>query len=154
MILRALLQARRLARQCEGTMAIETAIVAPVLIVLAIGGFEISSIVARQTELQSAAAEASAVVRAALPETAQARTAIRDIVMTSTGLTADQVSVAQVFRCGTDENYVASEDLCGEGDNVSTYIEVAMSDTYQPLWTHFGVGGPMDFSVSRTIQVA
>lgn len=154
MIRPALLLARRLAGRCDGTMAIETAIVAPVLIVLAIGGFEVSSIVARQTELQSAAAEAAAVVRAAVPETVQARTAIRDIVMTSTGLTIEQVSVAEVYRCGTDESYVASKELCGESDHVNTYIEVAMTDTYQPLWTHFGVGGPMDFNISRTIQVA
>ena len=56
----------RIRRNEDGSMAIETAFVAPILLVLALGGFEVSSMVARQTELQSAAAEAAAVVRAAV----------------------------------------------------------------------------------------
>jgi len=145
--------ARHLAHDSKGAMIIETAIVAPVLIALALGGFEISSIVARQTELQSAAAEAAAVVRAAIPETAEARLAIRDIVVTSSGLTSDQVSVVEVYRCGTGTSYVASESLCGESEGVSKYIQVTMSDSYQPAWTQMGIGSSFDFNVSRTVQV-
>ena len=50
----------RLRRDATGAMAIETAIVAPVLVLMAFGSFQVSSMVARQTELQSAAAEAAA----------------------------------------------------------------------------------------------
>ncbi len=141
----------------SGAMAVETAIIAPALISLTIGGFEVGSIVARQTELQSAAAEAAAIVRAAAPETSAERTVIRDIVATSTGLTSSQVSVTQVYRCGTQSTYVSSKFWCifnsGEDDEINTYIRVTMADTYQPIWTEFGMGNALTFNVSRTILV-
>ncbi len=141
----------------SGAMAVETAIIAPALISLTIGGFEVGSIVARQTELQSAAAEAAAIVRAAAPETSEERTVIRDIVATSTGLSSNQVSVTQVYRCGTQSTYVSSKFWCifnsGADNEINTYIRVTMADTYQPIWTEFGLGHALTFNVSRTILV-
>lgn len=144
---------RRLLAHEKGSMVIETAFVAPVLVILALGGFEVSKLVSRQTELQSAAAEAAAVVRATIPETSEDRTTLRDIIMTSTGLSSWQVFVFPVYRCSTDENYVLSEGSCESGDHVSEYVRVAMFDTYRPVWANFGMGGPISFSVRRTIQV-
>ena len=61
---------RTLLRDARGSMAIETAIVAPVLAMLSVGGFEVSAMVARQTELQSAASEAEGIALAASPDDA------------------------------------------------------------------------------------
>lgn len=145
---------------CEaGAMAVETVIIAPVLITMAIGGFEVGSIVARQTELQSAAAEAASVVRAAIPETEAQRTAIRDIAVTSTGLTSQDVSVVEVYRCGTSQRYRSSASLCeslwwwDEDDGISKYIQITIVDSYQPMWTEFGIGSAFTFGVTRTILV-
>lgn len=143
----------------SGAMAIETAIIAPALITLTIGGFEVGSVVARQTELQSAAAEAAAVVRAVAPETSAERTTIRDIVTASTGLTNGQVSVVEVYRCGNGTSYVTQENTCngGSGANsggvASTYIRLTMADTYQPIWTEFGMGSALTLNVTRTVLV-
>ena len=52
-------------RDRRGTMAIETTIVAPVLALMAIGSFEVGSMVSRQQELQSAASEAESIILAA-----------------------------------------------------------------------------------------
>lgn len=134
-------------------MAIETAIIAPVLITLSIGGFEIGSIVARQTELQSAAAEAAAIVRAATPATSQERTAIRDVVAASTGLETGQVSVTEIYRCADATAYVTSADSCSGGVVVNKFIRLAIADTYQPLWSQFGMGSELTFNVTRTVQV-
>ena len=49
-----------LLRDTRGAMLIETAIVAPVLVLMSLGAFQVSTMVARQSELQSAVAEASA----------------------------------------------------------------------------------------------
>ena len=46
----------RLARDERGAMLIETAIVAPTLVLMSLGAYQISGVVARQSELQSAAA--------------------------------------------------------------------------------------------------
>lgn len=149
----------RLAHCEAGAMAVEAVIIAPVLITLAIGGFEVSSIVARQTELQSAAAEAAAIVRASAPETTAQRTAIRDIVATSTSLTAQEVSVVEVYRCGNGLRYRTSSAECAglwwwdEDQGISKYIKVTIADSYQPMWTEFGFGTALRFNVTRTILV-
>ncbi len=140
--------------RCQaGSMAIETAIVAPVLVTLSIGGFEIGSIVARQTELQTAAAEAAAIVRAATPETEVERITIRDVVLTSADLAADQVSVVEIYRCADSSAYVTEQTSCDAGVVVNKFIRLTISDTYHPLWAEFGIGTALDFNVTRTIQV-
>ena len=60
---------RTLAAETRGAMIVETAVVAPVLILLALGCFEVSQIVSRQHELQSGISEAEAKrLRAAKPD--------------------------------------------------------------------------------------
>lgn len=140
--------------RCQaGSMAIETAIIAPVLVALSIGGFEIGSIVARQTELQTAAAEAAAIVRAATPATSQERLAIRDVVAASARLTTGQVSVTEIYRCADATAYVTSADSCANGVVVNKFIRLAIADTYYPLWAEFGIGSSLTFDVTRTVQV-
>ncbi|MFB0611482.1 TadE/TadG family type IV pilus assembly protein [Aurantiacibacter poecillastricola] len=136
----------------RGSMAIETAFVAPVLLILALGGFEVSTMVARQTELQSAAAEAAAVVRAVIPETAADRTTVRNILATSTGLATNQITVTEIYRCGTATAYTNTADTCGSVTEYK-FIRVDLTDTYAPIWTEWGVGSGFDYNVSRTVQI-
>ncbi|NCU11657.1 MAG: pilus assembly protein, partial [Sphingomonadaceae bacterium] len=63
----------RLHRESDGAMVIETALVAPVLVLLSLGAFQISGVIARQTELQSAASEAAAIALASPPDSATKR---------------------------------------------------------------------------------
>lgn len=151
-MMRTLARFARIKRNDDGSMAIETAFIAPILLVLALGGFEVSSMVARQTELQSAAAEAAAVVRAIIPETAEQRTTVRDILATSTGISSEKISVTEIYRCGTAAEYTTTVDSCGSGVEYK-FIQVDISDTYAPVWTKFGVTSGFDFNVSRTVQI-
>ncbi len=142
----------RLRSDERGSMAIETAFVAPVLLILALGGFEVATMVARQTDLQSGAAEAASVVRAVVPETAEARTTVRDIVANSTGLTTEQITVTEIYRCGTSSDYVTTADSCGSGVEYK-FIRVDLTDTYAPIWTKWGVSQGFTYNVSRTVQI-
>ncbi len=151
-MMRRLARIARIAENEKGTMAIETAYVAPILLVLALGGFEVSSMVARQTELQSAAAEAAAVVRATIPETAEERTTVHDILVTSTGLTSEQVTVTEVYRCGTATDYTTVPNSCGIIPQYK-FIQVDITDTYEPVWTKFGITSGWDYNISRTVQI-
>jgi Flp pilus assembly protein TadG len=146
---------RRLARCTRGVAAIETALVAPILVTLALGGYEVSSMVVRQSELQSAVAEAMNIVEASPPSDSAGRTAIRDVLKASTGITDNsKVSVVEIFRCGTDTNFVDGDSDCGADQKVSTYIRVTLQDTYSPSWTSFGVGHDIDYDVVRTVQIS
>jgi Flp pilus assembly protein TadG len=146
---------RRLACCDDGVAAIETALVAPILLCLALGGYEVSSMVVRQSELQSAAAEALNIVEAAPPSDAAGRTAVRNVLKASAGITDNnKATVTEIYRCASDADFVTDKDDCAEDQKVSTYIRVTLQDTYSPSWTQFGVGHDIDYDVVRTVQIS
>lgn len=146
--------ARALARDDTGSMAIETAIVAPVLALMSVGGFEVSTMVARQSELQSAASEAEAIALAVAPETESQRNTVKQVIMASTGLTASQVTLSTVYRCGAATVTVTTSNSCGSGVQVATYLRMVLTDRYTPTWTEFGIGDTLDYNVTRTVMVS
>jgi len=147
-----------LLRDLRGTMAIETAIVAPVLIALSIGGFEVSSIVARQSELQSAAAEAVAIVMAATPETQTEVDQIEAVIEASADIPEDDVTFELKYRCAMGDLLTATElgeleTPCDE-KTVSSFIVITMSDSYSPVWTSYGLGHEIEYHVVRSVQMS
>ena len=124
---------------------------------MAIGGFQASAMVARQSELDSAAAEAAAIVRASPPTDAAGRETIRGIVATSIDPNNtdanDSVAVTEIYRCGTDA-YVDVKPTCATGQAMSTYVKLVITDKYVPLWVSFGISSPVNFTVQRTVQVS
>ncbi len=144
----------RLRCDTTGSMVIETAIVAPVLILLALGTFEVSTIVARQNELQSAASEGEIIAMAAARGATTNTSTIRDIIKSSINLGSDNVQVTQYYRCDADTSFVYSVSSCGTSAVVSSYIKLQISDKYVPVWTNFGVGQPINFSVVRSVQLS
>ncbi|MEY4237512.1 MAG: hypothetical protein RL339_113 [Pseudomonadota bacterium] len=136
----------------RGAMLIETAIVAPVLVLMSLGAFQVSQVVARQTELQEAAAEAAGIALAAAPDTADERTVVKNVIVASTGLPAANVSVTEKFRCGTDTTYVDAASTC-VGTKVANYILIQIDDTYTPLWAQWGFGSALTFNIDRYVMV-
>lgn len=144
----------QLARNERGTAAIETAFVLPILATLVLGGLEVSAIVSRQAELQTAASEATAVVLARPPDEASERATLEAIIESSTGLDADKVTMRLRYRCDTEATLRLTPTGCGTTAVVSEFIIINMRDTYTPTWTQFGVGGPINFSVTRRVQIS
>ena len=141
----------RLGADSSGTMAIETAIVAPILVLMSLGSFQVSTIVARQTELESAAAEGSAIALASAPDNPAKRTTLQQVIMTSTNLAATQVTVSEVYRCNSATTYLTASTSCTTGV-LSKYIKLYITDTYTPSWTRYGVGSPINFRVTRYVM--
>ena len=148
---RPILSLRALRRDARGTMVVEAAFVLPILCVLCFGAFDVSRMVARNAELQSAMGEAAAIVLAHPPQDEDEINAIEAVVKAST--TPAQVTVAQQFRCDADPALVTTEAACGGGATVSAYLQITAVDTYTPLWVGFGVGAPVALSVTRTVQI-
>ena len=144
----------RLCRDSRGAMVIETAIVAPVLILLALGGYEASRIISRQHELQSGGNEAEAIALAANQGAQTNTTTVEQILMASLGLADDKVTVTKVYRCGTGTTLYGDNTSCSSGQFVSSYAQIALTDTYTPAWTKFGIGGPVNFSVTRVVYLS
>ncbi len=149
--MRADLVLRRLFRQSDGAMAIETALVAPILVLLAVGSYQVSGVVARQTELQSAAAEAVAIALAAAPDTTAKRATVERVIETSSGLSPDKVTVSAAYRCDDSRAYVTSTNLCTSPKVVSSFVRIDLRDTYSPPWTRLGVGRPINYNITRYV---
>lgn len=147
----------RLASDATGAMAIETAIVAPVLATMALGAFEASNVVSRQQDLQSAANEASVIILAAAGGTGVSSADLEDILEASLGLQDSQLQLAQRYRCddsGTVTAIKPTTASCGNTKPIYTYVQLTLTDTYTPIWTEFGVGEPVNYNVVRMVQVS
>ncbi|MGN6495758.1 MAG: TadE/TadG family type IV pilus assembly protein [Tsuneonella sp.] len=154
-IFRAILS--RVLRDRSGTMAIETAIVAPVLATLCLGAFETSRIVSRQEQLQSAASEASQIILAAVNGPGVSSSDLETIIENSLDLAANQVAIADRYRCDTSATLVTTmpaPPTCAASKPISSYVQLTITDTYTPVWTQFGIGGPINYRIVRMVQVS
>lgn len=145
---------KNLIRDLRGSMAIETALVAPMLIIMTLGTFEVGSIVARQHELQSAANEAEIIIMATNVGATVEVSEIKDILKSSVGLTDSQITVEQEYRCNTSNGKIKIKGNCGTNAVISEYVTLSLTDTYTPTWTAFGVGRAINFSVDRSVQIS
>lgn len=144
---------RQLGRGEEGTALIETALVAPILILLAIGTFEASAMVARQSELQSTAEQATEIALAVVPDTVEERNEIKAILMESSGLSHARIDLRPKYRCGSESTLRDTPPSCSE-ESLSTYISIEITDEYQPVWSKLGVSKSFDYEVNRTVQIS
>jgi Flp pilus assembly protein TadG len=143
----------RLLRDQLGTAAIETALVAPLLAVMAIGTFEVGRLVSRQQELQSSASEAEGIILAAAGGTGTDSATIKSVIKDSLGLTDAQVSLEQRFRCDVAAALTTDASTCDATKPIYQYVLLHVTDTYTPVWTSFGVGSPFTYNIDRTVQI-
>ncbi len=138
----------------HGSVVIETAIVAPVLVILSLGTFDVSRMVARQHELQTGATDLEGIVLAVAKGAGTNVTTIRNALATSLNLPLSKVTVVKVYRCGKDAGTVALVSDCPDPNDTSVYVKVTLNDSYTPLWTKFGVGSQLNYNLIRTVQVS
>ena len=145
---------RRLCASAQGSVVIETAIVAPVLVLLSLGTFDVSRMVARQHELQTGSTDLEGIVLAVAKGTGTNELIIRNALSASLNLPLSKVTVVKVYRCGSSATMVAAISDCSDPTNTSIYVKVTLSDSYTPLWTKFGVGSQLNYNLVRTVQVS
>jgi hypothetical protein len=140
-------------RDQRGTMTIETALIAPALAALALGSFDVSMMVSREQQLQSAANEATEIVLAASGGSGISSSDLEGILESSLNLDSDEVTLDALYRCGTGATSTV-EPTCSGSDQLYSYVKLTITDSYTPLWTNFGVGHDIDFDIERTVQVS
>ncbi|MGX7926073.1 TadE/TadG family type IV pilus assembly protein [Tsuneonella sp. HG094] len=144
---------KRLRRDLRGTMLIETAVIAPALLTLSIGGFEVATMVAKQSRLQSTAELATEIVTVTAPDTDGERLAIQTELSQALPANAS-IQVQFQYRCGTETTLSTTVPIGCSEDMLATYLHIELSDYYEPLWTDFGIGSGFDYNVERTVQVS
>lgn len=147
-----------LARSARGAMAVETAIVAPVLATMALGTFDVSSLVSKQEDLQSAASEATQIILAAANgsgvSSSDLQTILTNSLHSSANLANATVQLTQLYRCDADATTVTDASSCDSTKPIYQYVQLEIQDSYTPLWTNFGVGHTINYDVVRTVQTA
>jgi len=142
----------RLGRDQRGSMALETAMITPLLASMALGAFDVSMMVSREQHLQSAANEASEIILAAAGGSGISSGDLDTILESSLNL-QNKITIAQQFRCGTTTTTTTTLPTCASGQQLYRYVTVAVADSYVPLWTKFGVGHTINYNISRTVQI-
>lgn len=145
---------RNLRASTQGSVVIETAIVAPVLVLLSLGTFDVSRMVARQHELQTGAIDLEGIVLAVAKSTGTNEATIRTALSSSLNLPLSKVTVVKVYRCGSSSSTVAAISDCSDPTDTSVYVKVTLTDSYNPIWTKFGVGSQLNYNLVRTVQVS
>lgn len=110
-----------LVRDSRGALLVETAIAAPILILLALGSYDVSRLVTRQIELQSGVADAESIVLAANAGAQTDTVQLATILADSLKLPGSNVSVSRLFRCDANSDLVASTENCSSGAVISSY---------------------------------
>ena len=144
---------RRLAGNVHAAVLVETAIVAPTLIVMCIGSFEVATMVEKQSRLQSTAELATEIAVISSPDTEAERVAIENELSGSLAPTAT-IHVVFKYRCGTQAALANTPPSGCSEDSLSTYLHISLTDYYQPVWTDFGIGSAFEYDVQRTVQVS
>lgn len=142
-----------LIRDTAGAVVIETALVTPMLILMSVGTYQVSQVIARQHELQAGADEAMSIALAGWSDNTTQISAMKDVIRRSTGVSTSNITIDRMYRCGSDTSYVTDKTTCGSTKTVSTYLKLKLKDTYTPVWTDFGVGAPINLAVSRMVQI-
>ena len=141
-------RARSFRRDRRGTAVIETAIVLPVLVLLALASFDITRGFVHKLRLQQYAQTGIELVVAkmtAVPTDAQ----IQAELATVSGLPTSAITVTRWREC--DNAPVATNASCTSPTAVKAdYIKIAVADTYQPALGAIGLDGMMQTAVSMT----
>lgn len=145
----------RLAGDERGAAVVETAIIAPVLALLALGSYDMSRMIARQHDLQGGASDVEGIILAVATGPGTNVQKIEAVLESSLDLSnSGSVTVVKRFRCGVSDTLVAAANECTNDDTVATYVQVTLTETYTPTWTKFGIGSDLDYNFTRTIQIS
>ncbi|MFA9201690.1 MAG: TadE/TadG family type IV pilus assembly protein [Cypionkella sp.] len=148
---------RRLWADRAGSMAVETAIVAPVLATMTLGAFEASVMLSRQQQLQSAANQAAEIVLAASNGSGVSSNDLKTIIVSSLGLQSNQLTIVPRYRCDDAATLLATApgpSDCPSSKPVYQYVQLTLTETYTPTWTSYGIGSPLNYNIVRTVQVS
>jgi Flp pilus assembly protein TadG len=143
-------------RACSrGVMAIESVIVAPVLILMALGAFQMGTLVSRQQELQSGASDVVSIILAANASNGNGVSSsdIKAVVKNSLNLADNEITLLQRYRCGASATLTEDANSCASGEQRYEYVVLQLTDTVTPTWVKYGMGRPFTFTVNRTVQI-
>lgn len=140
----------RLGRSERGVAALEFCIVLPVLLLLLLGTYDVSRLIARRVDLQQAVTETAGLAIARPPRDGESLDYLRDAAAEAAGVPPGNVTLGRQVRCN---NVVADTPACPSQGDFALYVSISISSVYTPSWRHFSVQGNVPMNVSRTMRI-
>ncbi len=136
-------------RREDGVAAIEFCLTMPVLLLFTLGVYDVSQLVAKRLDYQQAVAEVTGLVIAQPPRSDFSQ--YIDVAAAAAAVPRSAVSITREVRCN---NVVITGIMCpSSAEERAIYITIAVSGSYVPAWTHFGIDGALPIRISRTVRV-
>lgn len=134
---------RNLLRDSRGVAVIELALAAPVFLIMVAGVADLSSAYSRKLALEQAAQRSIEKIMQTSAETTPDQVLLAEaIAQAGGGLTADDVAIRYSLYCFGNDGGSRQLDYnaeCDEGQSSAHYLEVQVSDEYDPILPiHFG----------------
>lgn len=135
----------------DGVAAVEFCITLPVLLMLTLGVYDVSRMIAARLDYQQAIAEVAGLAIAQPPQ--NDFTYLIDAMDAATDAPRDNISVSRRLHCNNNV-MPADTATCGDpSDERAWYVSISVQGTFTPSTTHFGVGASKTISVTRTVRV-
>lgn len=138
-------------RTSKGAIAIEFAVILPVLLLLGIGIFELGSIAVEQNTIESAA---KAGVQYGTQDftTANDSAGMVQAALNDIGTTSEQINVSARQYCSCpNDGELPCTDLCKDGSYSPMYVQVSVQTTKDLLFHYPGF--PDSISLSATSEM-
>ena len=129
----------------------ELALIAPLLILLAMGAIDFGGAINAKMRLASAA-RAGVQYGAQSTSRAEDITGIRQAARNDHGDQSLDVTAERSCQCGSDPLPVACDDTCAAGDTPRMYVEVTVEQTYNTLFPWPFIDGPLNLSTQAIMR--
>ena len=140
----------RLKRDSRGLAAMELGLALPVLTALGVGAIVGTRMVAQRIDYQQAAAEVASLALARAPASTGDTAYLKSAVVAASGLSGDKVTVSMTLTC---DGTLSASSTCASSQEQARFVSLRLAGSYTPLWTAFGVGGPVPMVVTRTVRI-
>jgi Flp pilus assembly protein TadG len=140
-----------LAARQDGVAAIEFCLTLPIMLALTFGVYDVSRMISARIDFQQAVSEGAGLAIAQPPQITIAP--IVAAVASAADVPASQVAVSVELRCNDVAMPTGSVTCASPDDERARFVNIAVSGTFVPTWTHFAVDRAIDMRVSRTVRV-
>ena len=128
---------RGLLRDAKGSVAMETALLSPILLAMVFGAVDLANGFAMKLKLEQAAGRAAELATA--PGTVSGSYAnLRDEVIAAYGGTFTSATVDNWLECGSTRNG-SFTGICAAGEQTARYVSIRISAEYVPYFNYAGL---------------
>lgn len=142
--------ARRIARAQEGVAAIEFCLTLPILLMMTVGAYDISQMIATRMDYQQALTEVAGLAIAQPPQ-GESYGYLKNAAATAAKVDAEKITITSDYRCN---NASVTGSTCPNAtDERALYVSITVTGNYTPKWQHFGIDASVPMTITRTVRV-